>query len=61
MPLFILIALGFAVICTAGLALPLVVVVIIAVMTRRPRATEDHLAIATMPGSRCTPVDVAAQ
>ena len=36
MPLFIVIASVFALICTAGLALPLVILVIVALACRRP-------------------------
>ena len=60
MPVFIVIALAGALICTAGLALPLVILVVIAVATRRPRGIDDHLAIAATPGRRCTPVEVTA-
>ena len=58
MPLFIVIASVFALICTAGLALPLVILVIVALACRRPSQPQDPLAIATLPGPRCTPVEV---
>ena len=58
MPLFIVIASVFALICTAGLALPLVILVIVALACRRPPQPQDLLAIATLPGPRCTPVEV---
>lgn len=60
MPVFVAIALAGAVICTAGLALPLAVLVILALVLRRPPVAQDHLAIATLPGPRCTPVDIHA-
>ena len=58
MPLFIAIASVFALICTAGLALPLVILLIVALACRRPPQPHDSLAIATLPGPRCTPVEV---
>jgi hypothetical protein len=58
MPLFIVIASVFALICTAGLALPLVILVIVALACRRPPQRQDPLAIAVLPSRRCTPVEV---
>ena len=58
MPLFIVIASVFALICTAGLALPLVILVIVALACRRPPQPQDPIAIATLPGPRCTPAEV---
>ena len=58
MPLFIVIASAFALIGTAGLALPLVILVIVALACRRPPQPQDPLAIATLPSQRCTPVEV---
>ena len=58
MPLFIVIASVFALICTAGLALPIVILVIVALACRRPPQPQDPLAIATLPCRRCTPVEV---
>lgn len=52
-PIFIVVALAFAVICTAGLALPPLVLVALAFALRRPAEIEDHAAIATLPGPRC--------
>ncbi len=57
MPVLVAIALAFAVTCTAGLALPLVILAILALALRRPQQPEDHAAIATLPGRRCTPVE----
>jgi hypothetical protein len=59
-PVFVVVALAFAVICTAGLALPLIFLAIVALALRRPPQAEDRVAIATLPGPRCTPVEVAA-
>ena len=58
MPLFFVIAIIAAVICTAGLALPLVILVIIAFTCRRPPELQDALSIATLPGPRCIAVEV---
>ncbi|MHB1164550.1 MAG: hypothetical protein ACYC3K_04845 [Candidatus Nanopelagicales bacterium] len=54
MPIFIIIASVFAVVCTAGLALPVIVLVVVAFACRRPPQLHDPLAIATLPGRRCT-------
>lgn len=58
MPLLIVIASVFALICTAGLALPLVILVIVALACRRRAQPQDPLTIATLPSGRCTPVEV---
>ena len=58
MPLFIVIASVFALIGTAGLALPLIILVIVALACRRPPQPQDPLAIATLRSRRCTPVEV---
>jgi hypothetical protein len=58
MPLFIVIASVFALTCTAGLALPLVILVIVALACRRPPQPQDALAIATLPSRKCTPEEV---
>lgn len=61
MPVLIALALAFALICTAGLALPLVILAILALCLRRPPQPEDHAAIATLPGRRCTTVEKPAR
>ena len=58
MPLFIVIASVFALIGTAGLALPLVILVIVALACRRPPQPQDAMSIATLPSRRCTLVEV---
>jgi hypothetical protein len=58
MPLFIVLASVFALVCTAGLALPLVILVIVALACRRPPEPQDPVAIATLPSRRGTPVVV---
>lgn len=59
MPIFfIIIASVFAVVCTAGLVLPVIVLVVVAFACRRPPELHDPLAIATLPGRRCTTVKV---
>lgn len=58
MPIFIVIASVFAVICTAGLALPVILLVVLAFACRRPPELHDPLAIAMLPGRRCTQVEV---
>ncbi|MDO8308966.1 MAG: hypothetical protein Q7V58_11485 [Actinomycetota bacterium] len=58
MPIFIIIASVFAVVCTAGLALPVIVLIVVAFACRRPPVRHDPLAIACLPGRRGTPVEV---
>lgn len=58
MPVFIVIASVFAVVCTAGLALPVIVLVMVAFACRRPPQLHDPLSIATLPGRRCTPIEM---
>jgi hypothetical protein len=57
-PILIVFASIFALICTAGLALPLVILVIVALACRRPAEAQDPWAIATLPARRSTTVDV---
>jgi hypothetical protein len=57
-PIFIVIASIFALICTAGLALPLVILVIVALACQRPAEAQDPWAIATLPTRRSTPVEI---
>ena len=59
MPIFIIIASVFALICTAGLALPVMLLVVVAFACRRQPELHDPLAIAMLPGRRCTQVEVA--
>lgn len=61
MPILIVIATIFAVIGTAGLALPLLALVALAVICRRPSEVHNPLAIAALPGRRCTPVEVSVR
>lgn len=58
MPIFIIVASVFAVVCTAGLALPVIVLVIVAFACRRPPELHDPWAIATLPSRRGIPVAV---
>ena len=58
MPIFIVIASIFALICTAGLALPLVILVIIALACRRPKEAQDPWAIATLRARRSIPAEI---
>jgi hypothetical protein len=57
-PIFIIVASVFAVVCTAGLALPVLVLVIVAFACRRPPELDDPWAIATVPSWRGIPVEV---
>lgn len=58
MPILIIIASVFAVVCTAGLALPVIVLLVVAFACRRPPEPHDPFAIATLPGRRCTRIEV---
>lgn len=58
MPLFFVVATVAAVICTAGLALPLVILLVIAWACRRPPVLDEPWAIATLPGRRTAPVEL---
>lgn len=58
MPIFIIVASVFAVMSTAGLALPVIVLVVVALACRRPPEVHDPWAIAMLPSPRGIPVDV---
>ena len=58
MPILIIIASAFAVIGTAGLALPVIALVVVALACRRPPEVHDPWAIAILPSPRGIPVDV---